>query len=101
MKTIENLNVSELQESDAAGAPLLAGTMEIIKGVKVKLEVRIGDAELTVDELMALKNGSVVKLTKPVTAPVELLLDNQIVALGSLVAADDNFGIQITDIKSR
>jgi len=76
------------------------GNLDIIKNVKVKLEVRVGEAELTVDELLKLGEGSIVQLKRPVTAPVDLLIDGRVVARGQLVAAEDNFGIQVTELHS-
>lgn len=100
MKAVESLSVPEINDDNKNSKPLLEGKLDIVAGVKVKLEVRIGKAELTVEELMALGQGSTVQLTKPVSAPVELLLDNRVVALGKLVAAEENFGIQITELLS-
>lgn len=98
VKTVDNLSVSELDESRKEAVPLLSGKMDIVKSVKVKLEVRVGEAELTVDELMGLSKGSVVALTKSLNSPIELLLDGNLIAYGTLVAADDSFGIQITEL---
>lgn len=100
VKTVDNLNVSELEEGQKGAPPLLSGKLDIVKNVKVKLEVRIGEAELTVDELMGLSKGAVVALTKSLNSPIELLLDGNLIAYGTLVAADESFGIQITELGS-
>lgn len=100
VKTVDNLNVSELEEGQKGAPPLLSGKLDIVKNVKVKLEVRIGEAELTVDELMGLSKGAVVTLTKSLNSPIELLLDGNLIAYGTLVAADESFGIQITELGS-
>lgn len=98
VKTVDNLSVSELEEGPKGAPPLLSGKLDIVKNVKVKLEVRIGEAELTVDELMGLSKGAVVALTKSLNSPIELLLDGNLIAYGTLVAADESFGIQITEL---
>lgn len=98
VKTVENISVSELEEQRRDSQSILAGKLDIVKDVKVKLEVRIGEAELTVDELMELSKGSVVALTKSLDSPIELLLDRKLIAYGTLVAADESFGIQITEL---
>lgn len=98
VKTVDNLNVSELEDGQKGTPPLLSGKLDIVKNVKVKLEVRIGEAELTVDELMGLSKGAVVALTKSLNSPIELLLDGNLIAYGTLVAADESFGIQITEL---
>ena len=98
---VEELDLAEIENPVTPLKPLLReGNLDIIKDVKVKLEVRIGEAELTVDELMKLSQGSVVQLTRATTAPIDLLVDGNVVARGHLVAAEDNFGIQITELKA-
>jgi flagellar motor switch protein FliN len=98
MNTVEHLDVAELQEKDAQGEALLKGGLSLVKGVKVSLEVRIGEAIMTVDELLNLRVDSVVRLDRNAGSPVDLVLDDKVIARGKLVAADENFGLQITEI---
>lgn len=79
-------------------SPLIKRDMNLIKHVVVELVVQIGNASMTVDELFALKSGDVVKLLEQVHEPASLCLDGKPVARGNLVAVDDNFGIQLTEI---
>lgn len=79
-------------------APLINRDMGLIKHVVVQLVVELGHAEMTVDELFKLKAGDVVKLLQQVNEPASLCLDGKVVARGNLVAVQDNFGIQLTDI---
>ncbi|TQV73419.1 flagellar motor switch protein FliN [Exilibacterium tricleocarpae] len=98
MSSVETLEVVAVEGSAEVSAPLLGANLDVIRGVKVKLEVRIGEAEMTVDELLSLGENSVVQLSRPTTAPVDLLLEGKVVARGHLVAVDDNFGVQITEL---
>ena len=52
----------------------------------------------SVGELFELKDRSVVKLDRLTTDPVDILLDEKVIARGKLVVAGDNFGISITEI---
>lgn len=97
MNNIESLEFTEVERAGES-KPLLESNLEIIKGVKVTLQVQVGEAEITVDELMNLGEDSVVRLDRTTTTPVDLLLDGKVVARGHLVAADDNFGVQITEL---
>ncbi len=100
MSSVDTLEIEQIDNPKTTGKPLLDNKLEIIKNVKVKLEVRIGEAELSVDELMNLSQSSVVQLNRSVETPVDLVLDGKVVARGHLVAADDNFGIQISELIS-
>ncbi|CAN7618104.1 FliM/FliN family flagellar motor switch protein [Aquipseudomonas alcaligenes] len=92
----------ELDEAQALvndkASPLVQRDMGLIKHVVVQLVVELGSAEMTVDELFALKAGDVVKLLEKVNEPASLCLDGKVVARGELVAVDDNFGLQLTEI---
>ncbi len=97
MSKIESLDFVEVEGAENT-KPLLEPNLEIIKDVKVRLLARVGEAELSVDELMNLGENSVVTLNTMTTTPVELLLDGAVVARGKLVSSDDNFGVQITEL---
>jgi flagellar motor switch protein FliN/FliY len=72
--------------------------MDLIRNVKVRLSVSVGSCELTVRELFELQANSVVPLDKATKEPVDVLLDNKVIARGHLVAVDDSFGVRITEI---
>jgi flagellar motor switch protein FliN/FliY len=94
---VQSIELEELMNNDGNGKPLLKENMELIKNVKVKLDVVVGNAELTVGDLFALGGGSVVKLDRNLSDPVDVILDGKVVARGMLVAVDDNFGIKIVE----
>lgn len=101
MNKVERLEIAQVENASDEIQPLLKeSNLDIVKGVKVKLEVRVGESEMTVDEFLSLGQGSVVKLDQATTAPVDLLIDGKIVARGHLVAADDNFGVRITELNT-
>ena len=97
MSKIESLDFTEV-EANGKPTPLLESNLEIIRDIKVVLQVQVGEAEITVDELMNLGENSVVKLNCETTTPVDLMLDGKVVARGHLVSADDNFGMQISEL---
>jgi flagellar motor switch protein FliN len=71
---------------------------ELLKGVKVAIEVRLGEAAMTVEEMMALKSGSVVSLSTGLADHVELLLNGTFIARGEIVAVGDKYGVRIVEI---
>ncbi|ABC30782.1 flagellar motor switch protein [Hahella chejuensis KCTC 2396] len=89
--------ILEPMNEGGAGDKLKSDPLDLVKNVKVTLDVYLGDANLTVAELTALTSESVVKMNKQLNDPIELLLDGKVVARGKLVAVDDVFGIQITE----
>ena len=97
---VDAVELDEVSTGKATGKSLLDGNLEVIKNVKVTLEVVLGHAELEVKKLFDLKSQSVVKLDKSVSEPIDIRLDNNVVARGELVAVDDSFGIRIVEISS-
>ncbi len=94
------VRLQEVPSEEPNGRELLSGNLQLIKDVKVKVMVCVGGAELTVKELFALKDDSVLKLESATTDPVEILLDGKVIARGNLVAVGDNFGVSVTEIVS-
>jgi flagellar motor switch protein FliN/FliY len=86
------------QGTPPAGPPVLDAHLELIRSVKVRLSASFGGATLTVGELTALKDGSVIKLDRAAGEPVDIVFEGQVIARGHLVAVDDNFGVRVSEI---
>ncbi len=92
------LELPALPAATAGGPSLLSGNLDVISNVKVKLSVRVGDAIVSVHDLMHMKEDHVLTLSQLLDAPVDVLLDGSTIARGHLVAVDDNFGVRITEL---
>ena len=95
---MQSIELEELDGSADSGSPFLKENMDLIQNVKINLDIVVGNAELTVSDLFDLKDGSVVKLDRDLSDPVDILLDGKVVAKGMLVAVDDNFGVKIIEV---
>ena len=92
------IELAELKPHPLPGAPVAAAAMSAIQAVKVRLRVVAGEATLTVGELAALREDTVLALDRPLDDPVDVVLDGQVVARGRLVAVGDEFGVQVTEL---
>lgn len=70
----------------------------LLDDIKVNVEVTLGRAELTVQQLMTLQKGSIVELEQPLQQDVDVLLNGKVVARGEIVAVDEYFGVRITQV---
>ena len=87
--------------SDAALPPAgVAGTLDLILDVAMRVSVELGRSVMTVQELLALGPGSVVELDKLAGEPVDILVNDRLIARGEVVMVDENFGVRVTDILS-
>jgi len=95
-------HVIALGELSSASAPdphaAPAVRVNPLHQIKARLEVRVGDAVITVGEMMGLREHQVLTLNQPVDAPVDVLLEGKVVARGQLVAVEDHFAVRITEL---
>src|SRR6476661_7470164 len=76
----------------------LDGAMDLVQDVKVRITVAVGTAHLSVGEFLALREGSVVRLDKLTSDPIDLYLDGKLVARGELMASGEHFAMRVTEI---
>lgn len=72
--------------------------LSLVGHVRVSLVAQLGSAEMSVQELFALKTEDVVNLDQSSDAIVTLLLNGKPVARGELVAVEDNLGVRIVEL---
>jgi flagellar motor switch protein FliN len=84
----------------SGAAALLPNAVEIVQDTNVVLEVRLGEATLSIRQLLELREGSVVELAAALDDPVDIVLNGKLIARGQLVAQGEQFGVQITEIKA-
>lgn len=70
----------------------------VLSDIQVVLEARLGRSTLSIGELTALEEGSVVTLDRSLADHADLYLNGKCVARGEIVAVGDNFGVRITEI---
>ncbi len=90
-------------EHSAAPVPEHADMKNIglILDVKLPLRVRIGSKKMLLKDVLSMDIGSVIELDQLANDPLEILVDDKVVAYGEVVIVDGNFGVQITHIGSK
>jgi flagellar motor switch protein FliN/FliY len=73
----------------------------LILDVKLPLRVRIGSKRMLLKDVLSMDIGSVIELDQLANDPLEILVDDKVVAYGEVVIVDGNFGVQITHIGSK
>jgi flagellar motor switch protein FliN/FliY len=98
MTTIANeIELEPLPAVHFNGKPLVASALPFMASVKVRLAVRVGGAQISVAELLELRQGAVLPLDRLVEQPLDIVVDEHVVARGMLVAVGDHFGVRITE----
>jgi len=74
--------------------------MELILDIPLNIRVELGQVKMQVNELLQLGQGSIVELNKAVGEPLEIFVNEKLIARGEAVVLDEKFGIRVTDIIS-
>ncbi len=73
----------------------------LIMDVKMPVRVRIGKKRMLLKDVLSMDIGSVIELNQLANDPLEILVDNHVIAQGEVVIVDGNFGVQITTIGTK
>jgi len=98
--SVRPVQLEDLQSGAESMHAVANGSLELVQDVKVRLTMSVGGAQLSIGELYALKEGSVLKLDKATNDPIDVFLDAKLVARGELMVSGDHFAIHITQIGS-
>jgi flagellar motor switch protein FliN/FliY len=113
-ESVEEIAVEAPAEAAYAHAPAAAapapapaeyaydGTnIDMLLDVELPITIRIGSTEMRLIDIMRLGLGSIIELEKLVDDPVEVLVNEKLVAKGEVVVCDSNFAVRVTEVQSR
>ena len=84
-------------------APTTGGetkSLDLILDIPLTVAVELGRSKMLINDLLQLGQGSVIELTKLVGEPLEVLVNQKLVARGEVVVVNEKFGVRLTDIVS-
>ena len=71
---------------------------EVLQNISVTMSVEVGRAQIKIRDLMRLTQGSVVELDRIAGEPLDLLVNNTVVAQGEIVLVNDRYGVRLTRV---
>ncbi|QFR49726.1 flagellar motor switch protein FliY [Sulfurimonas lithotrophica] len=96
-----NTSLQDVGINEANLSPSEINNISLIMDVKLPVRVRIGKKKMLLKDVLNMDIGSVVELNQLANDPLDILVDNHIIAQGEVVIVDGNFGIQITTIGTK
>lgn len=72
--------------------------VDVLQNIPVTLSIEVGRAVIKIRDLMRLTQGSVVELDRIAGEPLNLLVNNTVVAQGEVVLVNDRYGIRLTRV---
>ena len=89
----------QFQAFDSTGdAPGDGIGLNALQDVELDLRIELGRTELLIEEVLQLREGSVVPLNKLAGDPVDILVNGRLVARGEVLVLNDNFCVRIAEI---
>jgi flagellar motor switch protein FliN/FliY len=71
---------------------------EVLQNISVSLAIEVGRTQIKIKDLMRLTQGSVVELDRIAGEPLDLLVNDTVVAQGEVVLVNDRYGIRLTRV---
>lgn len=98
------VNVQPVQFSNfgAGAAPNLdENNLNLLMDIPLKVTVELGRTQKQIKDILELSQGAIIELDKLAGEPVDILVNNKLIAKGEVVVIDENFGVRVTDIVSQ
>jgi len=86
----------------AASAPASVepASVDLLFDVELDVKIELGRTYMSVEDVLRLREGSVVQLDKDAGAPVDILINGRLVAEGEVLVLNDYFCVRVTNILS-
>ena len=78
-----------------------ANSIDLLLDVELPVSISFGRAQLALKDVIKLTTGSIVELNRAISEPVEVIVNNCVIARGEVVVVEGNFGIRIKEVISR
>lgn len=105
--TMGNINPQNVQPAVFSNFETYRGpdvepkNLDMLLDIPLQVSVELGRTKRSVKEILELSSGSIIELDKLAGEPVDILVNNRLIAKGEVVVIDENFGVRVTDIISQ
>lgn len=96
-----NVQNAQLHQFDAMDFGIPADqkdNLKLLMGVPLEISVEIGSAKRKVKDILEFTQGTIIELERQAGAPVDVVVNGNLIARGDVVVIDDNFAVRITEI---
>lgn len=96
-KEVSGVKFEEMKKGETKKTSL---DLDFILELPLTLTVELGRSKILVSELLQLGQGSIVELTKLAGEPMDVFVNNRLIARGEVVVVNEKFGIRLADVVS-
>lgn len=90
-------NFSQLKAANTAGG---INNLDFILDISLQVSVHVGATKMLIKDLLQLGQGSIIELNKLAGEPMDVFVNDKLIARGEVVVVNDKFGIRLTDVTS-
>jgi len=96
-KEAGSVNLGEIKKSETKGPSL---DLDFILDIPLTVTVELGRSKMLIGKLLQLGQGSVIELTKLAGEPMDIFVNNKLIAKGEVIVVNEKFGVRLTDVVS-
>jgi len=93
-----SVSKAEFQQLSEPSASPETRNIDLLMDVNLPISIELGRTKMSIADILSLGPGSVVELAKLAGEPVDVLVNQKIVARGEVVVIDENFGVRVTQL---
>jgi flagellar motor switch protein FliN/FliY len=97
---VREVSAASFEEVQKGEMPKSTLDLDFILDIPLFLTVELGRNRMLISELLQLGQGSVVELTKLAGEPMDVYVNQRLIARGEVVVVNEKFGVRLTDIVS-
>ena len=95
---IQNAQLHQFEAMDFGLPGDQTDNLKLLMGVPLEISVEIGTAKRKVKDILEFTQGTIIELERQAGAPVDIVVNGNLIARGDVVVIDDNFAVRITEI---
>lgn len=95
---VQNAQLNQFDSPDVQLSGEQKTNLQLLMGVPLEISVEIGSAKRKVKEILEFTQGTIIELERQAGAPVDIIVNGNLIAKGDIVVIDDNFAVRITEI---
>ena len=93
-----DLQQFDLPSLDVSGVDIPPASLDLLKDVELNVKIELGRSRMLVEDVLKLAEGSVVELDKLAGDPVDVFVNDRLVARGEVLVLNDNFCVRVNEI---
>jgi len=93
----KNANFTQLRPATSTAG---INNLDFILDISLQVSVHVGATKMLIKDLLQLGQGSIIELNKLAGEPMDVLVNDKLIARGEVVVVNDKFGIRLTDVMS-